>query len=104
MTTEGVGPDTAQGSTTGEWDMEANLLAAEPSALALPERKHDHDERQPEAEARENGGKEADFERAKRGGFPIRAATIAILAVGLVQVLWAALLAYGAYTAVEWLS
>jgi len=83
--------------------MEANLLAAEPSALALPERKHDHDERQPEAEARENGGKEADVERT-RSGFPIRAATIAILAVGLVQVLWAALLAYGAYTAVEWLS
>ena len=84
--------------------MEANLLAAEPSALALHEFNQGCDEQQPEAEARENGGKEADFERAKRGGFPIRAATIAILAVGLVQVLWAALLAYGAYTAVEWLS
>ena len=84
--------------------MEANLLAAEPRDLALRERKQGYDEQQPETEARENGGKEADVERTRRGGFPIRAATIAILAVGLVQVLWAALLAYGAYTAVEWLS
>ena len=83
--------------------MEANLLAAEPSALALPERKHDHDERQPEAEARENGGKEADVDGTTRGGFRRRAATISFLALGLMQVLWLALLGYGAYAAVAWL-
>ena len=82
--------------------MEANLLAAEPSALALRERKQRYDEQQPEADARENGGKEADVERT-RSGFPIRAATIPLLAVAFAQVLWVALLGYGAYTAVEWL-
>jgi len=83
--------------------MEANLLAAEPSALALRERKQRYDEQQPEADARENGGEEADVNCTTRGGFPIRATTIAVLAVGIAQVLWVALLGYGAYTAVEWL-
>ena len=83
--------------------MEANLLAAEPSALALHEFNQGCDEQQPEAEARENGGKQADVEGTTRGGFRRRAATISFLALGLMQVLWVALLGYGAYAAVTWL-
>ena len=75
--------------------MEANLLAAEPSALALHEFNQGCDEQQPEAEARENGGKQADVEGTTRGGFRRRAATISFLALGLMQVLWVALLGYG---------
>ena len=39
--------------------MEANLLAVEPSALALGELQHSYGDQQPEADAREKHGQEA---------------------------------------------
>jgi hypothetical protein len=97
---EGVGPDTARGSNRGDVYMEANLLAAEPTALALGELEHGYGEHQPEADASENSGKEADVGRRAAGGFPIHRASIALVAV--VQLLWIGLLVYGTYLAVEW--
>jgi hypothetical protein len=83
--------------------MEANLLAAEPTALALGELEHGYDDQQPEAEARENSGKEADVDRSRSVRFSKRAASIALVGLVVAQLVWMALLVYGAYTALVWL-
>ena len=88
--------------------MEANLLAAEPSALALGELQHGYGDQQPEADAREERRKEASVEAgvdgSPVGGSLIRLASIALVAaVAVAQLLWVALLVYGAYSAAVWL-
>jgi hypothetical protein len=83
--------------------MEANLLTAEPTALALGELEQGYGDHQPEADAREDSGKEADVGGSPVRGFPVRPASIALAAVVVAQLLWVALLVYGAYSAVVWL-
>ena len=83
--------------------MEANLLAAEPSARALRERKHGGEQEKPEDQARDYTGKEAGVERSPVSRFHRRLASMSLVVVGVVQVLWVALLAYVAYSAVMWL-
>ena len=108
--------------------MEANLLAAvEPSALALGELQHGYGDQQPEADAREKQGQEAGADGANPKalelealrllkeagyevrnqtmlGFLIRPASVALIAaVAAAQLVWVALLVYGAYSAAVWL-
>ena len=67
--------------------MEANLLTAESSALALGELKQGYGDQQPKADARNDSGK----------------GRIALVALVVAQLLWVALLVYGAYSAAVWL-
>lgn len=84
--------------------MEANLLAAEPSAFALGELQPGYGDQQPEADAREERGKEAGVEGSSMVGFLIRPASVALVAaVAVAQLVWVALLVYGAYWAAVWL-
>ena len=84
--------------------MEANLLAAEPSALALGELEQGYGDQQPEADAREDSGKEAGVDGSPVVGFLIRPASITLIAaVAVAQLVWVALLVYGAYSAAVWL-
>ena len=87
--------------------MEANLLAAEPSALALGELQHGYSDQQPQADAREKHGneaKEAGVDGSPMLGFLTRPASIALVAaVAVAQLVWVALLVYGAYSAAVWL-
>ena len=93
-----------RGARTGDGYMEANLLAAEPSALALGELQHGYGDQQPEADARENSGKKAGVEGQSIVGFLIHPASIALVAaVAAAQLAWVALLVYGAYSAAVWL-
>ena len=87
--------------------METNLLAAEPSALALGELQHGYSDQQPQADAREQHGnetKEAGVDGSPMLGFLLRPASIALVAaVAVAQLVWVALLVYGAYWAAVWL-
>ena len=84
--------------------MEANLLVAEPSALALGELQHGYGDQQPEADAREERDKKAGDDGSSMVGFLIRPASIALVAaVAVAQLVWVALLVYGAYSAAVWL-
>jgi len=84
--------------------MEANLLAVEPSALALGELQHGYGDQQPEADAREKQGQEAGADGSPMLGFLIRPASVALIAaVAAAQLVWVALLVYGAYSAAVWL-
>ena len=79
--------------------MEANLLAAEPSALELRERKHGGDQEHPKREAGDGTGKEPGVERSPVSRFHRRLASMSLVAVAVVQVLWIALLICVAYFA-----
>ena len=87
--------------------MEANLLAAEPTALALGELQHRYSDQQPQADAGEKHGKEAkeaDVDGSPMLGFLMRPASIGLVAtVAVVQLVRVALLVYGAYSAAVWL-
>ena len=84
--------------------MEANLLAVEPSALPLGELQHGYGDQQPEADAREKQGQEAGADGSPMLGFLMRPASIGLVAtVAVVQLVWVALLVYGAYSAAVWL-
>lgn len=84
--------------------MEANLLAVEPSALALGELQHGYGDQQPEADAGEKQGQEAGADGSPMLGFLVRPASIALVgAVAVAQLAWVALLVYGAYSAAVWL-
>ena len=84
--------------------MEANLLAVEPSALALGELQHGYGDQQPDADAREKRGKKAGVDGSPMLGFLIRPASISLVTVVVAaQLLWVALLVYGAYSAAVWL-
>ncbi len=84
--------------------MEANLLAVEPSALALGELQHGYSDQQPQADAREKHGKEAGVDGSPMLKFLMRLASVALVAaVAVVQLVWVALLVYGAYSAAVWL-
>ena len=84
--------------------MDANLLAAEPTALALGELEKRYDDHQSDAGAHEDKGNEAEVDGSP-GGFPVHAASLGIGVAALVvaQLVWVALLVYGAYSAVAWL-
>ena len=82
--------------------MEANLLAAEPSALALGELEYGSGDQQPEADAREERGKQAAVDPSRLVRLLIHPASISLVIV-VVQVMWVALLVYGAYSAAVWL-
>ena len=84
--------------------MDANLLAAEPTALALGELEKRFGDHQLDARAHEDNGKEAEVDGSP-GGFPVHAASIRIAVAALVvaQLAWVALLVYGAYLTVAWL-
>ena len=84
--------------------MEANLLAAEPSARGLRERKHGGEQEQPEDQARDYTGEEAGVERSPVRRFHRRLASMSLVVLAVVQILWIALLAYAAYSAVIFLS
>ena len=84
--------------------MEANLLAAEPSARGLRERKHGGEQEQPEHQARDYTGEEAGVERSPVRRFHRRLASMSLVVLAVVQVMWIALLAYAAYSAVIFLS
>jgi len=85
--------------------MDANLLAAEPTALALGELEKRYDDHQVDAGAHEDNGKEDEVDGSPGGGFPLHAASLGIGLAALVvaQLVWVALLVYGAYSAVAWL-
>ena len=84
--------------------MEANLLAVEPSALALGELQQGYGDQQPEDDARKEHGKEAGVDGSPMLGFLIRPASISLVTVVVAaQLLWVALLSYGAYWAAVWL-
>jgi hypothetical protein len=85
--------------------MDANLLAAEPTALALGELEKRFGDHQLDARAHEDNGKEAEVDGSPGGASPVHAASISIALAALVvaQLVWVALLVYGAYLAVAWL-
>jgi hypothetical protein len=81
--------------------MESNVMAAQPSALALREREHGGEQQQPENQAPHKDGKNAGVERSSMRGSIERLASMAVVAlVALVQLLWGAVLAYVAYSAI----
>ena len=82
--------------------MEANLLTAEPLALGLGELQHGDGDTQPEADAREEHGKQAEVELSPLVGVLSHPVSISLVVV--VQLLWAALLVYAAYWAAVQLS
>ena len=96
---------TRRRGATGDVYMDANLLAAEPTALALGELEKRFDDHRLDAGAHEDNGKEAEVDGSPGGGFPVHVATIGIALAALVvaQLVWVALLVYGAYLAVAWL-
>lgn len=81
--------------------MEANLLGAEPSAVALGQRVCGNGDQQPEGEARDQSGHEADVDSSGSGSVLTDRASMSLLAVG--QLVWLALLAYGGYWVAMWL-
>ncbi len=83
--------------------MEANLLTAEPSALPLVELQQGYGDQEPEADACEERGKDAGVEGSSMVVFPIRPTSIALAALVVAQLVWVALLVYGAYLAAVWL-
>lgn len=83
--------------------MEANLLAAEPLALGLGELERGGGDQQPEADAREEHGKQAAVELTPLVGVLIHPVSISLVVV-VTQLLWVALLVYAAYWAAVQLS
>lgn len=83
--------------------MEANLLAAQPLARELGEYDRGGEHQEPQDDARDDRGEEPGVESARVGGIPRRLATMSLLALVVVQLLWVALLAYLGYSAVVWL-
>jgi hypothetical protein len=84
--------------------MESNLMASEPSALVLRERERGGEQEKPEGQAHDDAGKGPSVERSPLSWFPERLASMTLVAfVVVVQLLWAALLAYAALSAVRWL-
>lgn len=81
--------------------MDANPLVAEPTVLALGELEERYDDHQSDAEAHEDKGKEAEVDGSSGGRSPVHAASIGIAVAALVvaQLVWVALLVYGAYLA-----
>lgn len=79
-------------------------MASEPSTLALGKRQHSREQQEPEGKAHDDAGKDPGVERSPLTWFPERLASMALVAfVAVVQLLWAALLAYAAVSAVTWL-
>ena len=64
--------------------MEANLLAAEPSARGLRERKHGGEQEQPEDQARDYTGEEAGVERSPVRRFHRRLASMSLVVLAVV--------------------
>jgi hypothetical protein len=84
--------------------MESNVMAAEPSALALLEREHSGEQQQPESQAHDEAGKNAGVERSPLTRSIERLASMTVVAsIALLQLFWGALLAYVAYSAIVWL-
>jgi hypothetical protein len=84
--------------------MESDLTATEPSTLALREREHGREQQKPEGQAHDDAGKDPGVERSPLTRSPERLASMTLVAlVAVVQLLWAALLAYAAYSAAMWL-
>ena len=95
--------------------MEANLLGAEPSARALHQPEHgEGDQRRPQSDGHQQDDQQTDVEPFGSGGGLIdrrggrlseaagrlthRASTLLLLGgIGLIQLVWVAVLAYGTY-------
>ena len=79
--------------------MEANLLGAEPSAIALDQRVYGNGYPQPAADGPEQGGEETERRPSRLiSGLIHRAGTLLLVGgVTVAQLVWVALLAYGAY-------
>ena len=76
--------------------MEANLLGAQPSAIALDQRVYGNGYPQPAADAPQQGADETESSRSISG--PIhRAETLLLFGVTVAQLVWVALLGYGLY-------
>jgi hypothetical protein len=74
--------------------MEGDLLGADPSALLLGEREYGDGHQEPEAQTRDESGHQADVHFS--GSRSLLTATL-ITVVAVVQLVWVALLVYGAY-------
>ena len=96
---EGADPDTAWGRTTGDGDMEANLLGAQPSAATLRKPGYGDCDQQPRVDGPQQGNQETEPESLRLiGGLIHRVGTLLLVGgVIVAQLVWVALLAYGAY-------
>ena len=92
--------------------MEANLLGTRPSADALHQPAYGEGEQQPDTDAHLRGDKAADVESFGSGGplvertdgLILRSAYLLLfMGVGIGQLAWVALLAYGACSIWQWL-
>ena len=92
--------DTAQGRTTGGWDMEATLLGAEPSAQALHQPlRGESDQHRPRSDGRQQDDQQTDVESSGSGGLIQRASTqLLVVGVGIAQLIWVAALGYATYS------
>ena len=79
--------------------MEANLLGAEPGAIALDQRVYGNGYPQPAADGPQEGGEETERSPSRLiSGLIHRVGTLLLVGgVTVAQLVWVALLAYGAY-------
>ena len=79
--------------------MEANLLGAEPSAIALDQRTYGHGHPQPAADGPQQRGGETERGLSRlTSGLIHRGGTLLLVGgVTVAQLVWVALLAYGVY-------
>jgi hypothetical protein len=78
--------------------MEANLLGAQPSAIALDQRVHGNGYPQPAADATEQGAEKTERSSRLISGSIHRAGTLLLVCgVTVAQLVWVALLGYGLY-------
>ena len=92
-------PDAAQGRTTGGSDMEAYLPVAQPSAALHQPARCDGEQPDPQHDEGNQENQRNDVEPfGSGGGLGQRASTMLLLiGVGVMQVVWVALLAYATY-------
>ena len=78
--------------------MEANLLGAQPSAIALDQRVYGNGYAQPAAEAPQQGADETERSSRSMSGSIHRVGTLLLVGgVTVAQIVWVALLGYGLY-------
>ena len=78
--------------------MEANLLGAQPSAIALDQRVYGNGYPQPAADAPQQGAEETERRSRSISGPIHRAGTLLLVGgVTVAQLVWVALLGYGLY-------
>jgi len=78
--------------------MEANLLGAQPGAIALDQRVHGNGYPQPTADATQQGAKKTERSSRSIRGSIHRAGTLLLVGgVTVAQLVWVALLGYGLY-------